>query len=81
MDDIFCVIPKSKIDDIIKMFNSFDTNIQFTYELLEHDRLNFLYITVINEYNKLHTNWFQKSTYTGRILNFISIHPIQKKGL
>ena len=31
-DDIFMLIPKSKIDVVLGIFNSFDTRLKFTYE-------------------------------------------------
>jgi len=42
--------------------------------------LNFLNTSVIRTDNgKLVTNWYRKSTYSGRYINFYSSHPYQFK--
>jgi len=44
--------------------------------------LNFLEITIINTDGKLIFDWYHKSTYSGRLLNFHSKHPLsQKRGI
>ena len=79
VDDIFCVIPFSKIDETLDIFNSYDPNLQFTIELEQNKTINFLDVTIINDNSVILTNWYQKSTYSGRILNFMSIHPLHQK--
>lgn len=44
-------------------------------------KIKFLDITLIVENNTVICNWFHKSTFSGRYLNFLSQHPFcQKKG-
>ena len=41
VDDLFLLILKDKLDHTLKIFNSFDKEIQFTYEIEKNSRLNF----------------------------------------
>jgi len=44
--------------------------------------LNFLDLTLIRECDRLISNWYTKSTFSGRFLNFFSQHPLaHKKGI
>jgi len=44
--------------------------------------LNFLELTFINKDGKFVFDWFHKSTFSGRLLNFYSKHPeIHKRGV
>ena len=49
VDELFLLIPKDKLDHTFKIFNSFDKQIQFTYEIKKTSRLKFLDTTVINK--------------------------------
>ena len=60
-------------------FNAYDDNLQFTYEIENNNQLNFLDMTLIRNNDKISTNWCQKPTSSGRILNFNSNHHIQLK--
>ena len=45
-----------------------------------NNKISFLSFEIIKLNNgKIVTNWFRKSTYSGRFLNFISSHPYQNK--
>ena len=74
-------VPYDSIDLTLSIFNSFHDRLQFTFELEVDRKINFLDVTLIVENNVLIFDWFHKSTYSGRYLNFYSQHPeCQKKG-
>jgi len=82
VDDIAIAAPSCLIPNILNMFNSFHKRLQFTIEVPEMNSLNFLDITLIVNGEHLEFNWFRKSTFLGRFLNFYSGHPlIHKKGV
>jgi len=82
VDDIAIAAPSSLIPDILHTFNSFHTRLQFTIEIPETNSLNFLDITIIVNKEHLEFNWFRKPTFSGRLLNFHSCHPLtHKKGV
>ncbi|KYN22199.1 hypothetical protein ALC57_05409, partial [Trachymyrmex cornetzi] len=80
--DIIMAVPFNKIDEILISFNSWHRKLQFTIEV-GGNQINFLDLTVIvNEKGTLEFDWFHKSTFPGRYLNYLSSHPIsQKKGM
>jgi len=63
----------------LKVFNSFHPRLQFIIEVSEGDRLNFLDVTLIKMKNNLIFDWYHKSTFSGRYLNFLSQHPLSQK--
>jgi len=78
--DIDTDIPVNQIDNILNNFNSFHHRFQFTMEI-RGDKLDFLDVTIIKNDNKLELDWFHKSTFSGRHLNFYSQHSFcQKQG-
>lgn len=79
VDDSFMVLPKSKVDYIVDLFNSQDPHLKFTFELEKDNKLAFLDTEVIKRENKIITNWYQKETFSGRVLHFYSYHPIHQK--
>ncbi|XP_024891393.1 uncharacterized protein LOC112467144 [Temnothorax curvispinosus] len=81
VDDIAMAIPSTECTHTLEVFNSFHPRLQFTMEVGVDGRLNFLEITMIRTENRLQFDWFHKSTFSGRYLNFLSQHPhCQKKG-
>jgi len=69
------------LNELLHNFNTFHPRLKFT---LENDgtSLNFLEITMINRDGKLIFDWYHKPTYSGRLLNFYSKHPLsQKRGI
>jgi len=51
------------------------------YNGIGGEKLDFLDVTIIKNNNKLEFDWFHKSTFSSRYLNFYSQHPlIQKRG-
>ena len=79
VDDTFICVKKQHIDTVIKVFNAYDMYLKFTYELEENKKINFLDITLIRTSSKILTNWYQKPTSLGRVINYFSNHPIQQK--
>jgi len=81
VDDIALAVPKHKTNEILKVFNSQHERIQFTLEM-GGTRLNFLDVTIINNEGKVEFDWYRKPTFSGRVLNFLSHHPVtQKRGV
>jgi len=80
VDDIFVIIPKTKLDPVLKSFNGYHPRLKFTCEIENNNMLNFLNTTVIRTDNgKLLTNWYRKPTFSGRYINFHSSHPFIHK--
>ncbi|XP_077278940.1 uncharacterized protein LOC143906618 [Temnothorax americanus] len=79
VDDIALATPSSSLDHTLEVFNSFHPRLQFTVEVGEGGRLNFLEITMIRRNNRIIFDWFHKPTFSGRYLNFISQHPVCQK--
>jgi len=70
----------NKVDSILKIFNEYHSRLKFTHELENNNSLSFLNTSVIRGGDgKLRTNWYRKSTYSGRYINFFSCHPEQYK--
>jgi hypothetical protein len=79
VDDIFAVVPKAKLYDILRVFNDYHPRLKFTYETEINGSINFLDTTIIREGNKLITNWYRKPTFSGRYINYFSNHPDRYK--
>ena len=75
IDDTIICVKKEHIDSVIKVFNSYDQNLKFTHELEVDNRINFLDLSLIRNNRKIITNWFQKPTSSGRLINYFSNHP------
>jgi len=78
VDDIAMAIPSSVYDTILEAFNSFHPRLQFTMEL-GGNNLNFLDVTIKIVDNTIEFDWFHKPTFSGRYLNFLSLHPLTQK--
>ena len=79
VDDIIVCVRKKHIDIVINTFNSYDPNLQFTFELEQDESINFLDMTLIRNNNMIITNWFRKQTLSDRVINYSSNHPTQQK--
>ncbi len=80
VDDIKTAIPDDGEEIILEMFNSYHKRLQFTMEIEEDKKLNFLDMTVIRQENgTLNTIWYQKTISSGRYLNYRGINPIGHK--
>jgi len=49
MDDIFLMIPKSKLEMVLKTFNEYHPRLKFTHELKSNNSLSFLNTLVIRD--------------------------------
>ena len=80
VDDIFCIINYSIIDEFLQHINSISLNIQFTVEIEKDRSLPFLDVQITrNANNTLRTTIYQKPTHTNRYLQFDSHHPRHHK--
>ena len=80
MDDTCLCVPLDKLQKLIDTFNNYHPRIQFIHEMERNNRISFLDLEIIKLDNgKIVSNWYRKSTYSGRMLNFISNHPFQNK--
>lgn len=64
VDDTLLLIPKDKIDEAFRCFNSINDKIKFTMEVEIEGRLPFLDLVVIREEERLITDWYVKETIT-----------------
>ena len=69
MDDTIICVKKEHIDHVINTFNSYHNSLQFTHELENNNSINFLNLTIIKKSKSIITNWFQKLTSSGRVIN------------
>lgn len=53
--------------------------LQFTLEIGNNNKLNFLDLTLIKSNNFLIYNWFHKPMSSERYINFHLCHPLNKK--
>ncbi|XP_044757504.1 uncharacterized protein LOC123315739 [Coccinella septempunctata] len=80
VDDIITSIPFDKKDEILAAFNSIHPRLKFTIEIESHNNsLPFLDTLLIRRDNRIITDWYQKPTFSGRILNFNSKHHMAQK--
>ena len=79
VDDTITCIKEELVQPTLDIFNSYNPHLQFTHEVEVNNSLNFLDLTLIKNNGRIITNWFQKKTCSGRILNFHSNHSIQQK--
>ena len=62
-----------------EIFGKHNIKIQFTLEMEKNKFLSFLDVLVHNNNGQIETNWYRKKTYSGRVLHFLSNHPITQK--
>ena len=80
VDNVFCVIKSSVIDDSHHHVNSTSPIIKFTLELENNSSLAFLDVRINRTVNcKLWTTIHHKPTHTDRYLQFDSHHPLHHK--
>ena len=78
--DTFAFMLPDKIGYIVNQLNSFDGNIQFTFEMEEDSKLAFLDVMVIRNTNDtINTTVYGKSTNTDIYINWHSHSPLQWK--
>ena len=79
VDDYLLIVKKDKIEEILSSFNNYNNNLQFTIERETNNSINFLDMQLIRTNNKIITNWYRKSTASGRYMNYLSHHQKHKK--
>lgn len=80
VDDILIITPKKELQNTFTIFNSINPNIQFTQEIENDGKLAYLDITIIRDNSPdIKTEFYQKPTHKGRMINFHSSHPIHQK--
>nr|CCQ71227.1 hypothetical protein Penelope-like1 [Cotesia congregata]CDH92814.1 hypothetical protein Penelope-like1 [Bracoviriform congregatae] len=80
VDDTILAVPVSEKNNLLGYFNSYHRDIQFTLEVEEGGRIAFLDVLVIRQPDgSLITDWYQKPTSAGRMLNYNSHHPVAQK--
>ena len=70
VDDTIMCIKREHIDLVVSIFNSYHKSLQFTYEMEKNNSISFLGMTLINKNNRISTNWYQKPTFSIRVINF-----------
>jgi len=82
VDDVLFAANRSHFNDILTVFNSFHSRLQFTLEYSNNNVINFLDTKIIIDDHTITFDLYKKPTSSGRYLNFHSQHPIsQKKGI
>ena len=80
VDDTFTFVLHDKIGYILNQLNSFDENIQFTFEIEEENKLASLDVMVIRNTNDtINTTLYRKQTNTDIYINWHSHSPLQWK--
>ena len=79
VDDIITCVPSDKSDSILHIFNNFHSKMKFTIEIEDDTGISFLDTKIKIENQKIITNWYRKPTWSGRVLNFYSHHPLSQK--
>lgn len=80
VDDLFLVLPRTEVQNVLDTFNQYNAHLQFTVEKEIDGSLPFLDTLVIRKDNQtLKTSWYSKPISSGRILNYLSFHPMNMK--
>ena len=75
VDDTITFAKIEAIDHILTVLNSFDPNIQFTYETEKNSKLPFFDVMLCRKYNKLVCSAYRKSTNSDMNMNWQSFAP------
>ncbi|KAI4475425.1 hypothetical protein M0804_014324 [Polistes exclamans] len=80
VNDVVTAIPKDRMDQKLKTFNSVNNRIQLTMKVENIRTLPFLVMNFIrNRDSSIVTNLYVKPTSSGRCINYSSNHPISQK--
>ena len=69
MDDTFVYVKLDSIEYVLSVLSSFHDNIKFTYEQENNNRLTFLDVLFIRDYEKINTTVFRKGTHNDLYLH------------
>ena len=76
MDDVFAIVKKTVVNDLLAHLNDQNSSIKFTMESEKDGKLPFMDVIVTRcGGNKLGTTVYRKATHTGRYLHFNSNNP------
>jgi hypothetical protein len=64
---------------LLSLFNQLHPQLQFTLELEDNNRLNFLDLTFHRRHDHISASIFQKPTATGTLIHYESCHPNEHK--
>ena len=64
VDDIIICVPERMINYTVNLLNSFDKNLQFTVETSNNNKISFLDILIIQNKQKISTDWYRKPTFS-----------------
>ncbi|XP_053691760.1 uncharacterized protein LOC128740250 [Sabethes cyaneus] len=80
VDDLFLVLPADKVEEVLGTFNQYNSNLQFTCEIEQNQRLPFLDMVVIRQPDQsIKTEWYCKPMASGRFIDYFSTHPLHMK--
>ena len=81
VDDILIIYNhnKTKIEGLLKCFNTLHPKLEFTIEKETDEKINFLDITVTRKPNHFYIDIYRKPTYTDAIIPSDSCHPFEHK--
>ena len=79
VDDVFTIVKRAEVNDLLKHLNDQHPSIKFTLETESDDKLPFMDVTVHRIGKHLRTTVYRKPTHSGRYLNFSSHHPPSAK--
>ena len=75
VDDTIAVIKLSSIEHVFSVLNSFHQNIEFTFELEQNGKFNFLDVMLIRTNDTWQTTIYRKGTPNGVYLHWNSFAP------
>ncbi|EFN65030.1 hypothetical protein EAG_06186, partial [Camponotus floridanus] len=79
VDDVFAIVPRTRMDEILTNFNNYHERLRFTFEMEVDSSISFLNVKIIRSGTRLITNWFRKPMWFGRYINYYSNHPLKYK--
>jgi len=80
--DGILIVYNTEVTDVkitLSLFNQLHPQLQFTLELEDNNRLNFLDLTFHRRHDHISASIFQKPTATGMLIHYESCHPNEHK--
>ena len=76
VDDIISIIKETSIAHVIKVLINFHKNIEFTYEMEENGKVEFLDVLIIRNNNTFKKTVYRKKTHNGVCLHWERFVPL-----